>query len=145
MYKRFRGCGLSDTLVTADVIAEGSVDQAMRGKHYRRGIRCLRLMYETLCSRIIQTGFQDMMALPAHVHVQLATLRDPSTCTPEDMVEIYSMLESDSDFMAFVDQVFDSIEKSKSAMAMYWVSFMRTTEILMMILQALRTQNLDEF
>ena len=55
------------------------------------------------------------------------------------------MLESDSDLMALVDQVFDSIEKSKSAMAMYWVSFKRTTEILMMILQALRTQNWDEF
>ena len=80
MYKRFRGCGLSDILVAADVIAEGSVDQAIRGKHYKRGIRCLRLMYETLCRRIIQTGFQDGMAFPAHVHVQLATLRDPSTC-----------------------------------------------------------------
>ena len=97
MHKRFRGCGLSDILVAANVIAEGLVDQAMGGKHYKRGIRCLRLMYETLCRRIIQTGFQDGMALPAHVHVQLATLRDPSTCTPEDMVEIYSMLESDPD------------------------------------------------
>ena len=29
------------------------------------------------------------------------------------MVEIYSMLESDPDVMAFVVQVFDSIEKSK--------------------------------
>ena len=145
MYKRFRGCGLSDILVAADVIAEGSVDQAMRGKHYKRGIRCLRLMYETLSRRIIQKGFQDGMPLPAHVHAQLATLRDPSTCTPEDMVEIYAMLESDPDVMAFVVQVFDSIEKSKSAMAMYWVCFMRMTEILMMNLHALRTQNWDEF
>ena len=55
------------------------------------------------------------------------------------------MLESDPDVMAFVDQVFDNIEKSKDAMAMYWVSFMRMTEILMMNLQALRTQNWDEF
>ena len=84
MCKRFRGCGLSDTLVAADVIAEGSVDQSKRGKHYKRGIRCLRLMYETLCRRIIQKGFQDGMSLPAHVHA--------STCTPEDMVEIYSIV-----------------------------------------------------
>ena len=77
MYKRFRGCGLSDIVVAADVIAEGSVDQAMRGKHHKMGIRCLRLMYETLSRRIIQKGFQDGMSLPAHMHAQLATLRDP--------------------------------------------------------------------
>ena len=41
MDKRFRGSGLSDILVTDGVIAEGSVDHALRGKHYKRSIRCL--------------------------------------------------------------------------------------------------------
>ena len=26
-------------------VAEGSVDRALKGKHYKRGLRCLRLMY----------------------------------------------------------------------------------------------------
>ncbi len=30
------------------VVAEGSVDHALKGKHYKRGLRCLRLMYEAL-------------------------------------------------------------------------------------------------
>ena len=48
MYKRFQGSGLSDLLVAARVVAEGSMEQALRGKHYKRGMRCLRVMYNTL-------------------------------------------------------------------------------------------------
>ena len=48
IYKRFRGSGIADVLVSAGVIAEGSVDQALHGKHYRRGVRCITLMREAL-------------------------------------------------------------------------------------------------
>ena len=34
--------------MSAGVIAEGTVDQALRGKHYRRGVRCIMLMREAL-------------------------------------------------------------------------------------------------
>ena len=37
-----------DTLVTAGVVVEGSVEQALRGKHYRRGVRCIQLWREVL-------------------------------------------------------------------------------------------------
>ena len=36
IYKRHKGSELADVLVAAGVIAEGSVDQALKGKHYRR-------------------------------------------------------------------------------------------------------------
>ena len=36
IYKRYKGSGFADVLVAAGVIAEGSVYQALRGKHYRR-------------------------------------------------------------------------------------------------------------
>ena len=48
IYKCYRGSGIADFPVPAGVIAESSVDQAFRGKHYRRALRCLSLMYETL-------------------------------------------------------------------------------------------------
>ena len=38
IYKRYRGSGIAEVLVAAGVIAEGSVDQALRGKHYRRAM-----------------------------------------------------------------------------------------------------------
>ena len=34
--RRFNGSRLSDLLVTAEVITEGSVDNALKGKHYKR-------------------------------------------------------------------------------------------------------------
>ena len=40
MYGRYSSC--------SRVVMEGSVDQAMRGKHYRRGVRCTYLWREAL-------------------------------------------------------------------------------------------------
>lgn len=41
-------------LLVGGVIAEGSVDRALKGKHYKRGLRCLRLMYEALVSQLVK-------------------------------------------------------------------------------------------
>ena len=48
IYKRFLGSGISDLLVSASVIVEGSVNQALNRKHYRRGLRCIMLRREAL-------------------------------------------------------------------------------------------------
>ena len=37
IYKRYRGSELDELLVIADGVAACSVDQALKGKHYRRG------------------------------------------------------------------------------------------------------------
>ena len=36
------------------VVAEGSVDRALKGKHYKRGLYCLMLMYEALISGLVK-------------------------------------------------------------------------------------------
>ena len=54
IYKHYKGSEQGDVLVAAGVIAEGSVDRALKGKHYRSGLRCLRLMYEALTSQLVQ-------------------------------------------------------------------------------------------
>ena len=46
IYKRFLGFGISDLLAPACMIVERSVDQALRGKHYRQG--CIMLGQEAL-------------------------------------------------------------------------------------------------
>ena len=47
--KRFEGSGLSDIFVSASIIADKSVDQAMRGKHFRRIALALNL-HTKLCN-----------------------------------------------------------------------------------------------
>ena len=51
--KRFEGSGLSDIFVSASIIADKSVDQAMRRKHFRRIGRALQLTYEALQQRVL--------------------------------------------------------------------------------------------
>ena len=46
--KRFGDAGLRDALVQSSVIAEGSVDAALSGKNYKRGVRLYKIFYEAL-------------------------------------------------------------------------------------------------
>ena len=40
--------GIADVLLSVGVIYEGSVDQALRGKQYQRGVRYIMLIREDL-------------------------------------------------------------------------------------------------
>ena len=78
IYKRFKGSGFADVLVTAGAIAEGSVDQALRGKHDRRALQCLMILYEALMYLLLK---QQHRALDngASTREQFNVLRDPIT------------------------------------------------------------------
>ena len=43
IYKCFLGLSISDILVSAGVILEGSIDQDLKRKHYRRRLQCIML------------------------------------------------------------------------------------------------------
>ena len=45
IYKRYRGSELDELLVIANAVVASSVDQALKGKHYRRDLCCLRAWY----------------------------------------------------------------------------------------------------
>lgn len=55
IYKKFVGSGIADILVSAGVVVEGTVDLALRGKHYRRDFRYILLMKEALLYKRIET------------------------------------------------------------------------------------------
>ena len=71
IYKQYKGSGIAEVLVAAGVITEESVDQALRGKHYRRALRCLSLMYEALVHLLLARS-----ELGASTKAHLAVLRD---------------------------------------------------------------------
>ena len=52
IFKRYKGSELEEILVQAGVIGPGSVEPALAGNHYRRGMRCLRLFSENLMRRL---------------------------------------------------------------------------------------------
>ena len=143
--KRFNGSGLSYLLVAAEVIEEGSVGNALKGKHYKRGVQCFHLMYEVLVCRIIQQELNEGVSSIPDLKEKLEKLRTPSTSTQEERKIISDELESSAEFSFFVIQAFDTVEKSGSAMAKYWLSFLKMTEILMLNIHAVKTQNWEEF
>ena len=145
IHKRFKGSGLSDVLVAAGAIAEGSVDKALCGKHYKRGIQCLRLMYEALIRQIIQESINDGQHLSSETKEMLQILQNPSSTTRENLKATNDILEASQDFSNFISKAFDELEHCESHMAKYWLSFLQMVEILMQNIHALRTQNWEEF
>ena len=51
--KRFADAGLRDAVLQSSIIAEGSVDSALRGKAYNRGVRLYKIVYEALMRVLI--------------------------------------------------------------------------------------------
>ena len=52
--KRSKDAGLRDILIQSGAIAERSIDGALMGKMYNRGVRCYKLMYEALYHLLFQ-------------------------------------------------------------------------------------------
>ena len=53
IHRRFKGSGLEDLAVAAGIVEAGSVEQAMKGKHYKRGMRLYKLTYEALARLLL--------------------------------------------------------------------------------------------
>ena len=44
----FRDAGLKDICIEAGIVAEGSINEVLDGKHYNRAVRVHRCIYEAL-------------------------------------------------------------------------------------------------
>ena len=53
LFKRFGDAGMKDVLIQSSVIAEGSIESALRGKCYNRGIRLYKNFYEDLLRQMM--------------------------------------------------------------------------------------------
>ena len=141
VYKRFKGSGIADTLVAAGVVVEGSVDQALRGKHYRRGVRCILLWREAL----IQKRLQDILEydeLSEDITKNLEILRDALNETQEVLQEAHTSLEGDEDVKDLINQVY---EKPGTDMGDFWISFIEMTDPLVQNIYACHAQDASEY
>ena len=94
IYKRYKGSELGEVLVAGGVIAEGSVDHALRGKHYKRGLRCLRLVYEALMSQLVKGRLTPDLANETKENLQI--LRNTSL-SQEPRVAAHAALDEGAD------------------------------------------------
>ena len=64
IFKRCNGCGLSDLVVAAGLIEQGSVERALSGKHYKRCMRIHKLVYECLARRMFKEHLTNESDVP---------------------------------------------------------------------------------
>ena len=104
--KWFEGSGLSDTFVSASIIADKSVDQAMLWKHFRRIVRALQLTYKALQRRIIRKSLDEWIKLPKYLHES----NDVPRTQNADMFTIYSSIKQDPHFLDFLEKCYARLE-----------------------------------
>ncbi|CAB3994854.1 Hypothetical predicted protein [Paramuricea clavata] len=57
---RFGDAGLRNVAVHSEVIAEGSIDSVLNGKHYNRGVRLHKIMYEAM-TKLLLDDFENCL------------------------------------------------------------------------------------
>jgi len=124
IYKRFKGSGMAETLVAAGVVVEGSVDQALRGKHYRRGVHCIMLWREAL----LHARLKNILEHEERSEVMksnLDILRNALTETQQALHKAHNDLQEDDDIKQLISKVF---EKPGTDMGYFWLSFLEMTD-----------------
>ena len=101
IYKRYKGNELGEVLVS-----EGSVNRALKGKHYKRGLRCSRLMYEALMSQLVKGTLTPDLA---DGRENLQILRNTSL-PQEGRVAAHAALEEDADPESLITSTFIQTE-----------------------------------
>ena len=93
------------------VMLIGSVNHALRGKHYRRGLRCLSLMYETLMHLLLNKNHAGLEFF-AHTKSQLAVLHEPISSSQECLASAIEHLENDPAIDGLICSMFNDLKES---------------------------------
>ena len=107
-------------------MVEGSVDQALKGKHYRRGLRCIMLWQETLIHKGLGIVLEKESLSTENIH-NLDILKKALVENKDNLASVYADLETDQNIQKLVDAVY---ERANTDMGEYWMSFMEMSDIL---------------
>ena len=119
IYKRYRGTELDKLLVIADAVAAGSVDQALKGKQYQRGLHCLRASYECLLFQLLKDKDKSVH-LPYDLQEKLDILCSSGSsvekdCSHEELMDLNEVND-------LITSIFPPV--TISDMAEYWKDFL---------------------
>ena len=84
--------------MSADIIADKSVDRPFCGEHYRRIVRALQLVYEALHRNIIRNRMREGLTLSADALELLDKARNASECIIEQLIGYVNSLKENVEF-----------------------------------------------
>ena len=140
-YKRFLVLVLSYLLATAGMMVEGSVDQALKGQHYRRGLRCIMLCLEALIHKRLSIALENEFDSTENIN-NLEVLKKALTENKENLASAYTDLEMGQNIQKLVHVVYD---RTNTDMGECWMSFQEASNIFLQSLDARHVNNLDEY
>ena len=94
IHKRFLGSGISDIFVSAGVIVEGSIDQVLKGKHYRQGLPSIILWREALIHKQLSIVLENESLSTENIH-NLDILKKALTENKDNLASAYADLQTD--------------------------------------------------
>ena len=119
---------------------DGSVDQALRGKHYRLVVRCILLWREAL----IQQRLRDILGneeLSDGIKKNLNILRQALTEAQEFLQKAHCYLEDDDGVKELTNRVYD---KPGTDIVDFWISFMEMPDLLVQNIDSCHARNGSE-
>ena len=133
--KRFSEAGLRDVLIQSNVIAEGSVDKALSGKMYNRGVRLYKLMYEAVSIKVL-----EHMKLGVDEHksdyirhitsTDLTKLDYDAVLSEEGLKDVYN---------DYIEARAKMSGKEGCALQQFWMSFLEMVELLLNTIFSIRS------
>ena len=96
---------IEDLLVEGDLIAQGSVVQALLGCHYNRATRLYKLFYEAILRILISHGKKNNLVLPTHLDDMFKSIGNTGLKSEKRFLAFQSVLY-DEDFSEFVKSLF---------------------------------------
>lgn len=76
IFKRVKAPDIEDLLVNAWLIAQGSVEQAVKGKHYNWALQLFKLTYESLARLLINEAMQQGDSTPDTLQPFINIIKD---------------------------------------------------------------------
>ena len=140
IYTRYKGSELGEVLAAGDVIAEGSVERALQGKHNKRGLRCLRLVIEALISQLVKKNVISALDVKITDNIDILIVM---TVSQESRAAAHAELENDSDLANHIANLFTHLEGSD--MSDYCMGFLSVTDAIMQNVHVVHACNWDNY
>ena len=119
IYKRYKEIELGEVLVAGGVVAEGSVDRRQQDKHFKRGLRYMRLMYEALTRQLVKGKLTPDLDHEASENLQIVI---NTSLSQKSRVAAHATLAEDADLESLITNIFTQTEGS--VIADYWRNFL---------------------
>ncbi|XP_071849790.1 uncharacterized protein [Apostichopus japonicus] len=133
--KRFGDAGLRDVLIESGIVASGSVNGVMTGKHYNRATRIFRIVYEALHGLRLNAFTESLNQEDYSImRNTVKTLENKATYPPQIAEAL-----GDHNVNSLVQKYEEFCQSQSTPMFSFWSSFLDIMQVVLNFIRATRT------